>query len=79
MMNRRSFMTGFASVPVLTISAELIELLAPKRAIFLPPRGGWFISKKIYLRKNLEDIIYLRENLQDIIYNVDPYKTRLWR
>ena len=41
-MNRRGFFGLLASTPVaLVAGAELAELLAPRRTIFLPPRGGW--------------------------------------
>lgn len=41
-MNRRGFLGLLASTPVAAVLApDLVELLAPKRTIFLPPRGGW--------------------------------------
>lgn len=42
-MNRRGFLRGALGAAVGAIAgAELAEALAPKRTIFLPPRGGWF-------------------------------------
>jgi hypothetical protein len=38
-VSRRSFL--FGSAAVVLASAELAELLAPRRTIFLPPHGGW--------------------------------------
>lgn len=41
-MNRRRFLTrALASVPVVVAGEQLVELLAPRKTIFLPPRGGW--------------------------------------
>lgn len=41
-MNRRLFLrNAFAAVPVIVAGEQLIELLVPKRTIFLPPRGVW--------------------------------------
>lgn len=38
-MNRRQFLArALVAVPVLLAGEELLELLAPKRTIFLPPR-----------------------------------------
>lgn len=41
-MNRRDFLTrALAAVPVIVAGEALLELLAPRRTIVLPPRGGW--------------------------------------
>lgn len=40
-MNRRNFVTSFASVPIIAATPAIAELLEPKRTIFLPPRWGW--------------------------------------
>lgn len=41
-MNRRGFLRGALGATVGVVAgAELVEALAPKRTIFLPPRGGW--------------------------------------
>lgn len=40
-MNRRLFLQSFAAVPVVLATPAIVEALAPKRSIFLPPRGGW--------------------------------------
>lgn len=41
-MNRRNFLAHvLAAVPVIVASEQLLELLAPKRTIFLPPWGGY--------------------------------------
>jgi hypothetical protein len=44
-MNRRNFMSLFASVPVVAMVPSLIEV--PKRTIFLPPKGGWAVGRCI--------------------------------
>jgi hypothetical protein len=43
MISRRNFLQRLATGAVVGIvaPAALAELLAPKRTIFLPPRGGW--------------------------------------
>lgn len=47
-MNRRGFLRALAvGVPAIVAPAALVELLAPKRTIFLPPRGGWY-SPEVY-------------------------------
>lgn len=44
-VNRRQFLThALAAVPVIVAGEELLELLAPRRTIVLPPRGGWLPS-----------------------------------
>lgn len=45
-MNRRGFLRalGTAATVGVVAPAALAELLAPKRTIFLPPRGGWYSS-----------------------------------
>lgn len=40
-MNRRNFLSSFISVPVVVAGIGIEGLLAPRRTIFLPPRGGW--------------------------------------
>jgi len=41
-MNRRGFLKFVAAaLPAATVSAELLEYLAPRPTIFLPPRSGW--------------------------------------
>lgn len=41
-MNRRQFLTrALVGVPLVLAPVGLVEALAPKRTIFLPPRGGW--------------------------------------
>ena len=41
-MNRRGFLKFVAAaLPAATLSAEMLEYLAPRPTIFLPPRGGW--------------------------------------
>jgi hypothetical protein len=42
-VNRRQFLTrALAAVPLVVAPAAVVDLLLPKRTIFLPPRGGWF-------------------------------------
>jgi hypothetical protein len=42
-MNRRGFFKGLLGAAAgVAISDQLVEALQPKRAIFLPPRGGWY-------------------------------------
>lgn len=41
-MNRRLFLTrALAAIPVVVAGEELLEMLAPRRTIFLPPRDRW--------------------------------------
>lgn len=48
-MNRRGFMGLLAAAPIAAVLApDLAELLAPKRTIFLPPRGGWRVASSRY-------------------------------
>lgn len=48
-MNRRGFLGLLAATPVAAVLApDLVELLTPTRAIFLPPRGGWLPSVQRY-------------------------------
>lgn len=53
-MNRRGFLRGALGAAVgIVAGAELVEALAPKRTIFLPPRGGWFPNVRV-LRSEAE-------------------------
>lgn len=48
-MNRRGFLGLLAATPIAAVLApDLVELLAPKRTIFLPPRGGWHADMSRY-------------------------------
>jgi len=41
-MNRRKFLTTLLlGTPVVLASEQLLELLAPRKTILLPPQGGW--------------------------------------
>jgi hypothetical protein len=41
-MDRRRFLRALAfAVPAIAASEQLLELLQPKKTIFLPPVGGW--------------------------------------
>lgn len=52
-MNRRGFLGLLAAAPAAVVLApDLVELLAPKRTIFLPPRGGWHVDMSHYLTTN---------------------------
>lgn len=46
MFTRRNFLRALATGAAVGVvaPAALAELLAPKRTIFLPPRGGWAAS-----------------------------------
>jgi hypothetical protein len=47
-MNRRGFLQALGGLGVGVVAgAELAELLAPTRTIFLPPRGGWHSDGRI--------------------------------
>lgn len=45
-MNRRGFFRALAvgAVTGVVATPALVELLTPKRTIFLPPRGGWILT-----------------------------------
>lgn len=58
-MNRRGFLTGLmSSVPAIAVGAELAELLAPRRTIFLPPLGGWPLTLRGGWRWEVSDDWY---------------------
>lgn len=48
MTSRRNFLRALATGAAVGIvaPAALAELLAPKRTIFLPPRGGWRLDSR---------------------------------
>jgi hypothetical protein len=47
MISRRNFLRtlGTAAVAGVVATPAIVELLAPKRTIFLPPHGGWVINE----------------------------------
>lgn len=52
-MNRRGFLGLLAAAPAAVVLApDLAEMLAPRRTIFLPPRGGWRVDMSHYLTNN---------------------------
>jgi hypothetical protein len=64
-VNRRGFLAALLSAPVIPLVAKLPLEFDRKRAIFLPPRGGWVSSRpeRLYL-ENLSysvqhDVAYL--------------------
>lgn len=47
-MNRRGFLGLFGAATVGAVASEqLLELLTPKRSIFLPPAGGWVTGNRL--------------------------------
>lgn len=72
-MNRRGFLGLLAATPVIAIAPELLELLAPKRTIFLPPRGGWPRDMSRYFTS--KDAWYLRTEDRNGLKTF--YRTRL--
>lgn len=55
-MNRRGFFGLLAASAAVAVTAELAELLAPKRTIFLPPVGGWLSSRGLLRYTEFYDI-----------------------
>jgi hypothetical protein len=55
-MNRRSFLRAIGGVAIgVAATDELLEALAPKRTIFLPPRSAIRLDRSLYF--DIESII----------------------
>lgn len=84
-LSRRSFLRGALGAGVGIVAAPaLIELLAPKRTIFLPPRGGWHNRLPESLFEAIERISadmerfsglpsYLLSTPRDVVYYPVPF------
>jgi hypothetical protein len=54
-MNRRGFFGLLAGAAAATIALPDIELLVPKRTIFLPPAGGWVRGNQLLTVKYIAE------------------------
>lgn len=75
MFTRRNFLRALATGAAVGVvaPAALVELLAPKRTIFLPPRGGWAAGlpplKSFYFQTHTQ---YSARVPQFLVNYVDP-------